>query len=228
MKYLDEYRNADIAKRYLEEIHQAVTRPWSIMEICGGQTHSLVRNGIVDLLPDMITMVHGPGCPVCVTPVDLIDKAIQIAQTQDCILCSFGDMLRVPGTTKSLLKAKAEGADVRVVYSPLDAVNIARKETSKNVVFFAVGFETTAPANALSVMQAKQVKLHNYYLLCSHVLVPPAMEALLQDEETRIDGFLAAGHVCAVMGTAEYLPIVEKLQIEAGEGLEFYQQVAWD
>lgn len=213
MKYLDEYRNADIAKRYLEEIHQVVTRPWSIMEICGGQTHSLVRNGIVDLLPDMITTVHGPGCPVCVTPVDLIDKAIQIAQTQDCILCSFGDMLRVPGTTKSLLKAKAEGADVRIVYSPLDAVNIARKEIGKNVVFFAVGFETTAPANALSVMQAKQMKLHNYYLLSSHVLVPPAMEALLQDEETRIDGFLAAGHVCAVMGTAEYLPIVEKYRI---------------
>lgn len=213
MKFLDEYRDADIVKGYLKKIHQVVTRPWSIMEICGGQTHSLVKNGIVDLLPDQITMVHGPGCPVCVTPVELIDQAIQIAQTQDCILCSFGDMLRVPGTKQSLLKAKAEGADVRIVYSPLDAVTIARKEKDKNVVFFAVGFETTAPANALSVLQAKQLGLNNYFIISSHVLVPPAMEALMQDDETNIDGFLAAGHVCAVMGTTEYLPIVEKYHI---------------
>ena len=213
MKYLDEYRDADIVKKYLEKIHQVVTRPWSIMEICGGQTHSLVKNGIVDLLPDQITMVHGPGCPVCVTPVGLIDQSIHIAETTDCILCSFGDMLRVPGTNKSLLKSKAEGADVRIVYSPLDAVTIARKEKDKNVVFFAVGFETTAPANALSVLQAKQMGLNNYFILSSHVLVPPAMEALMQDDETNIDGFLAAGHVCAVMGTTEYLPIVEKYHI---------------
>ena len=213
MKYLDEYRNAEIVKSYLDKIHNMVTQPWSIMEICGGQTHSLVKNGIVDLLPDKITMVHGPGCPVCVTSVDLIDKAIEISHTQNSILCSFGDMLRVPGSHGSLLKAKAEGADVRIVYSPLDAVSIARKERDKNVVFFAVGFETTAPANALSVLQAKQLGLKNYFLLMSHVLVPPAMDALLQDEETKIDGFLAAGHVCAVMGTTEYLPVVEKYSI---------------
>jgi len=213
MKYLDEYRDAEQVKRHLDKIHQVVTRSWSIMEICGGQTHSLVKNGIVDLLPDKITMVHGPGCPVCVTSVDLIDKAVQIAHDPDSILCSFGDMLRVPGSKKSLLKAKAEGADVRIVYSPLDAINIAQKEKDKKVVFFAVGFETTAPPNALSVLQAKKLGLHNYFLLMSHVLVPPAMEALLQDEETRIDGFLAAGHVCTVMGTSEYLPIVKKHQI---------------
>ena len=213
MKFLDEYRDADIVKKYLDEIHQIVTKPWSIMEICGGQTHSLVRNGIIDLLPEKITMVHGPGCPVCVTPVELIDQAIQIAETPDCVLCSFGDMLRVPGTRKSLLKAKAEGADVRIVYSPIDAVSIARKEADKNIIFFAVGFETTAPANALSVLQAKNLGLNNYFLLTSHVLVPPAMEALLQDEETNIDGFLAAGHVCTVMGTSEYIPIVEKYHI---------------
>lgn len=213
MKFLDEYRNAGLAKKCLDAIHKAVTRPWSIMEICGGQTHSLVRNGIVDLLPPEITMVHGPGCPVCVTSIELIDKAMQIAKTKDSVLCSFGDMLRVPGSHGSLLKAKADGADVRVVYSPLDAVQIASKEKSKNVVFFAVGFETTAPANALSVLQAKHLGLTNYFLVSSHVLVPPAMDALLQDQETQIDGFLAAGHVCAVMGTTAYLPIVEKYRI---------------
>ena len=213
MKYLDEYRDAEQVKRYLDKIHELAKRSWSIMEICGGQTHSLVKNGIVDLLPQEITMVHGPGCPVCVTSVGLIDKAVQIAHDPDSILCSFGDMLRVPGSKKSLLKAKAEGADVRIVYSPLDAVSIAQKEKDKKVVFFAVGFETTAPPNALSVLQAKKLGLDNYFLLMSHVLVPPAMEALLQDEETQIDGFLAAGHVCTVMGTSEYLPIVKKHQI---------------
>lgn len=213
MKFLDEYRDADLAKTYLDKIHQLVTKPWSIMEICGGQTHSLVRNGIVDLLPEKITMIHGPGCPVCVTPVELIDQAIQIAQAPDCVLCSFGDMLRVPGTKLSLLKAKAEGADVRIVYSPMDAVTMAKKEKDKNFIFFAVGFETTAPANALSVLQAKNLGLNNYFLLTSHVLVPPAMNALLQDDETNIDGFLAAGHVCAVMGTDEYLPIVKTYRI---------------
>ncbi len=213
MKYLEEFRNAEIVKQYLDKIHNTVTKSWSVMEICGGQTHSLVKNGIVDLLPTEITMVHGPGCPVCVTPVALIDSAIKIAESENSILCSFGDMLRVPGSEKSLLKAKAEGADVRIVYSPLDAVRIAQKETDKKVVFFAVGFETTAPANALSVLQAKQLNLYNYFLLTSHVMVPPAMMALLQDEETNIDGFLAAGHVCTVMGTNEYIPIVEKYKV---------------
>ena len=210
MKYLDEYRDTNLAEKYLQKIHETVTRPWSVMEICGGQTHSLVKNGIVELLPDEITMVHGPGCPVCVTPVEIIDKAIGIAESENGILCSFGDMLRVPGTEKSLLRAKADGADVRTVYSPLEAVTLAQKEPEKNVVFFGVGFETTAPANALSVIQAKQLGLKNYFLLTSHVLVPPAMDALLSDEETRIDGFLAAGHVCTVMGTRQYHPIAEK------------------
>jgi len=210
MKYLDEYRDAEIVKTYLDKIHKIVTRPWSVMEICGGQTHSLVKNGILDLLPEGITMVHGPGCPVCVTPVSIIDKAIAIASTENCILCSFGDMLRVPGSEQSLLKAKADGADVRTVYSPMDAVKLAQKYADRNVVFFAVGFETTAPANALSVLQAKHLGLTNYSILSSHVLVPPAMEALLLDEETKIDGFLAAGHVCTVMGLHEYVPIADR------------------
>jgi hydrogenase expression/formation protein HypD len=209
MKYLDEYRNPEIVKNYLDKIHKVVSRPWSVMEICGGQTHSLVKNGIIDLLPEKITMVHGPGCPVCVTPVSIIDKAIAIANQRKCILCSFGDMLRVPGSSQSLLKTKANGADVRTVYSPMDAVNLARKHPDKNVVFFAVGFETTAPANALSVLQARQLGLDNYSILSSHVLVPPAMKALLLDQETKIDGFLAAGHVCTVMGLNEYEPIVK-------------------
>ena len=213
MKYLDEYRDVDIVKRYLEKLHRITTRNWSIMEICGGQTHSLVKNGIVDLLPEMITMVHGPGCPVCVTPVELIDKAIQIAHRKDTVLCSFGDMIRVPGTSGSLLKAKAEGANVRVVYSPLDAVKFANQNPGKKVVFFAVGFETTAPVNALSLLQAEQLGLKNYFMLTSHVLVPSAMDALLQDKESKINGFLAAGHVCTVMGTKQYLPIVNKYKV---------------
>lgn len=213
MKYLDEFRDADLAGKYLQMIRDTVTRPWSVMEICGGQTHSLVKNGIVDLLPEEITMVHGPGCPVCVTPVEIIDKAVGIAESENCILCSFGDMLRVPGTEKSLLAAKAGGADVRTVYSPLEAVALAQKELDRNVIFFGVGFETTAPANALSVIQAKKMGLKNYFLLTSHVLVPPAMDALLSDEETRIDGFLAAGHVCTVMGTREYHPIADKFGV---------------
>ena len=213
MKFIDEYRDADLVKDYLEKIQHLVSRPWSVMEICGGQTHSLVKNGIIDLLPENVTMVHGPGCPVCVTPVELIDKAVEIALDKDSILCSFGDMLRVPGSSKSLLKAKAEGGDVRIVYSPLDAVNLARDQKDKKVVFFAVGFETTAPVNALSVLHAKKYGLNNYFLLTSHVLVPPAMEVLLQDKETKIDGFLAAGHVCTVMGSSEYLPIADKYGI---------------
>jgi hydrogenase expression/formation protein HypD len=208
MKYLDEFRDPEIVKSYLDKIHKVVSRPWAVMEICGGQTHSLVKNGIIDLLPEEITMVHGPGCPVCVTPVSIIDKAIAIANIENCILCSFGDMLRVPGSSQSLLKAKANGADVSIVYSPMDAVNLAKKHPDKRIVFFAVGFETTAPANALSVLQAKQLGLDNYSILSSHVLVPPAMKALLLDDETKIDGFLAAGHVCTVMGLTEYVPIV--------------------
>ena len=210
MKYLSEYRDPELVKQYLEQIHQATTKPWKLMEICGGQTHSLVKNGILDLLPDQITMVHGPGCPVCVTPVSIIDEAIWLAQQPNTIICSFGDMLRVPGSKKSLLEVKAEGADVRILYSPLEAVQLAQQNPDKEVVFFAVGFETTAPANALSIVHAHKSGISNYSILASHVLVPPAMEALLSDEENQIDAFLAAGHVCTIMGMEEYYPIAEK------------------
>lgn len=210
MQYLSEFRDKRITSHLIEKIRCLVTRPWKLMEICGGQTHSLVKNGILDMLPPEIIMVHGPGCPVCVTGVKVIDEALYLAAMPDVILCSFGDMLRVPGSTSSLLEAKARGADVRILYSPLEALEIARANPGKEIVFFAVGFETTAPANALSVMQAKHLGLTNYSILSSHVLVPPAMEAILQDEETDIDGFLAAGHVCTIMGLEEYYPIVEK------------------
>ena len=213
MKYLSEYRDAGIAKDLLDRIRKTVTRPWTIMEICGGQTHSLVKNGILDLLPPEVMMVHGPGCPVCVTPIDMIDKAIELSLDRNVIICSFGDMLRVPGSSKNLLEAKAEGADVRMVYSPLEAVNIARQNPTREVVFFAVGFETTAPPNALSVILAQKEGIKNYSLLVSHVLVPPAMEAILSDEENRIQAFLAAGHVCTVMGYKEYYPLAEKYRI---------------
>jgi hydrogenase expression/formation protein HypD len=183
------------------------------MEVCGGQTHSLVKNGIVDLLPDQVNMIHGPGCPVCVTPIHLIDKAIHLAEDRGVILCSYGDMLRVPGSSRSLLDAKANGADVRILYSPLEAVSIARQNPEKEVVFFAVGFETTAPANAMSVVQAEKIGVTNYSILTSHVLVPPAMEAIMNDEETNIHGFLAAGHVCTIMGMSEYEPLVQKYQV---------------
>lgn len=213
MKYLSEYRDGDVVKQLVNDIRTVVTRPWTIMEICGGQTHSLVKNGILDMLPKEITMVHGPGCPVCVTPLGIIDEAIHLAEMKNVILCSFGDMLRVPGSQKSLLEVKAYGADVRIVYSPLEAVQLARKTPNKEIVFFAVGFETTAPANALSVVQADKLGVKNFSILASHVLVPPAMEAILSDEETRIDAFLAAGHVCAIMGMKEYDPIVEKYNV---------------
>ena len=183
------------------------------MEICGGQTHSLVKNGILNVLPDEISMLHGPGCPVCVTPLHLIDKAIYLSEKENVILCSFGDMLRVPGSQKSLLEAKAGGADVRVLYSPLEAVTLAEKNPGKEVIFFAVGFETTAPSNALSVIHAEKLGLKNYSILTSHVLVPPAITALMEDPESRIDGFLAAGHVCSIMGYWEYFPLVEKYNI---------------
>ena len=213
MKFLSEYRDAEAVKKLLDQIHQSVTGPWTIMEICGGQTHSLVKNGILDLLPPEVTMVHGPGCPVCVTPIDMIDKAVKLSLEKNVIICSFGDMVRVPGSSKNLLQAKAEGADIRMVYSPLEAVAIARANPSREVVFFAVGFETTAPANALSVILAEKEGIRNYSLLVSHVLVPPAMEAILADEESKIQAFLGAGHVCTVMGYEEYYPLAEKYKI---------------
>ena len=213
MKYLNEYRDKELVKTCLDRLHAITTRNWKIMEICGGQTHGLVKHGILELLPDEITMIHGPGCPVCVTPVTLIDKAVELALEREVILCSFGDMLRVPGSKSSLLQAKADGADIRIVYSPLDAVQLARENPDREVVFFAVGFETTAPANALSVIHANKLNLSNYSILTSHVLVPPAMEAILSDEETRIDGFLAAGHVCTIMGLKEYEPIASKYKV---------------
>jgi hydrogenase expression/formation protein HypD len=213
MKFLTEYRDPEIARQYLEEIKKVVTRPWTIMEVCGGQTHGLVKNGILNMLPKEINMVHGPGCPVCVTPLNLIDKAVYLAEEKGVILCSYGDMLRVPGSVKSLLESKANGADVRILYSPLEAVKIAQQNPEKQVVFFAVGFETTAPANALSVVHAQRLGLTNYSILASHVLVPPAIEAVMSDEESHIQAFLAAGHVCAIMGTREYYPLVEKFRV---------------
>ena len=213
MKFLTEYRDPVLAKKVLQEIKATVTKPWKIMEVCGGQTHSLVKNGILSVLPQEITMIHGPGCPVCVTPLNLIDKAIYLAEEKQVILCSFGDMLRVPGSQKSLLEAKATGADVRILYSPLEAVNIAKENPDKEVVFFAVGFETTAPSNALSVVHAKKLGITNYSILTSHVLVPPAIKALMEDPESQIDGLLAAGHVCSIMGYWEYIPLAKKYKI---------------
>ncbi len=212
MKYLSEYRNLEATKHYLDLIAKKVTKTWKIMEICGGQTHSLVRNGILELLPEKVQMIHGPGCPVCVTPLNLIDKAIELLE-RGIIVCSFGDMIRVPGSKKSLLEAKANGGDLRILYSPLEAVNIAKQNPDKEVVFFAVGFETTAPANALSVLHAQKENITNYSILVSHVLVPPAMEAILDDEFCNIDAFLGAGHVCAIMGYEEYFPLVENYNI---------------
>jgi hydrogenase expression/formation protein HypD len=213
VKFLSEYRDAKAAKKLAAAIRQKITRPYTIMEICGGQTHTIVKSGLEDLLPKEITLVHGPGCPVCVTPIELIDKAVAIAKHPDAIFCSFGDMLRVPGSSKSLFDAKAEGADVRIVYSPLDALKLAKANLHKQVVFFAVGFETTAPANAMSVWQADHDGVENFSILVSHVLVPPAMEALLSSEQCVVQGFLAAGHVCTVMGFEEYVPIAEKYKV---------------
>ena len=213
MKYIDEFRNATSAEKLIKEIHGVVTRAWTIMEICGGQTHTIVKSGIDDLLPSNLTLVHGPGCPVCVTPLELIDKAVAIASRSDVIFTSFGDMLRVPGSEKDLLTVKAAGGDVRIVYSPLDALKLAQQNPEKKIVFFAVGFETTAPANAMSVWQAKQLDLKNFSILCSHVLVPPAMEAILSSPANRVQGFLAAGHVCTVMGYEEYIPLASKYRV---------------
>jgi len=213
VKFIDEYRDARAARRLAGAIARATTRPWTIMEVCGGQTHAIVKFGIDELLPDLITLVHGPGCPVCVTPVELIDKAVEIAAAPGVIFCSFGDMLRVPGTKGDLLSAKARGADVRVVYSPLDALALARTHPDYQVVFFAVGFETTAPANALAVHQAHRQGIANFSLLVSHVLVPPAMEAILASPHNRVQGFLAAGHVCTVMGYQEYAPLAARYRV---------------
>ncbi len=213
MKYLDEYRDPKLAQQLSAEIHKITTKPHVLMEVCGGQTHAIVKFGIDELLPKDIELVHGPGCPVCVTPLELIDKAVAIASLKDVIFCSFGDMLRVPGSKKDLFAVKAEGGDIRVVYSPLDALKIAQENPEKQVVFFAVGFETTAPGNAMAVYQAKEQNISNFSILVSHVLVPPAMEAVLSSPNNRVQGFLAAGHVCAVMGYWEYGPIAEKYKI---------------
>jgi hydrogenase expression/formation protein HypD len=210
MKYLTEFRNGEVARAQAREIAAATTRPWKIMEVCGGQTHSIIKNGIDQMLPAGIEMIHGPGCPVCVTPLELIDKALAIAARPGVIFCSFGDMLRVPGTEGDLFQIKGAGGDVRVVYSPLDAVEIAQKNPRNEVVFFGVGFETTAPANAMSVHLAKRRGLKNFSLLVSHVQVPPAIEAILSAPGHKIDGFLLAGHVCSVMGYWEYPPIAAK------------------
>jgi len=213
MKYLDEFRNSELVKIVLEKIHQTVTRPWVLMEICGGQTHSIMQNGIDQLLPSEIELVHGPGCPVCVTSLELVDKALAIASQPNVIFCSFGDMLRVPGSGRDLFSVRAAGGEVKIVYSPLDAVKMAQANPDKEVVFFAIGFETTAPANLMSVLQAQALGLKNYSVLVSQVTVPPAMHAILGSPSNRVQGFLAAGHVCSVMGYHEYLPIAEKYRI---------------
>ncbi len=213
MKYLDEFNDPELAKSLFEEIRRVTTKKWAIMEVCGGQTHAIIRNGIDQLLPDKVELIHGPGCPVCVTPLGMIDKALEIASRPDVIFCSFGDMLRVPGSTRDLFTVKSDGGDVRVVYSPLDAVNLAEQNPGKQVVFFAIGFETTAPANAMAVHMAKQRGLTNFSVLVSHVLVPPAIEAIVGSPNNRVDGFLAAGHVCSIMGTWQYGPLVEKYNV---------------
>lgn len=204
MRYVDEYRSERLARNLVGRLQWVQTRPWVIMEVCGGQTHAIVKHGIDGLLPRGIELVHGPGCPVCVTPLEMIDKAHAIARHPDVIFCSFGDMLRVPGSEADLLALKSRGAEVRVVYSPLDALKIARSRPDRKVVFFAVGFETTAPANAMAVWRAKREGVKNFYLLVSHVLVPPAIAAILQSPRNRVQGFLGPGHVCAVMGSREY------------------------
>ncbi|MEZ5215029.1 MAG: hydrogenase formation protein HypD [Ilumatobacteraceae bacterium] len=210
MKYLDEFNDPELARRLFDEIARVTTRRWAIMEVCGGQTHSIIRNGIDQLLPDRIELIHGPGCPVCVTPLGVIDKALEIASRPDVIFCSFGDMLRVPGSGRDLFQVKSLGGDVRIVYSPLDAVQLAEQNPDRQVVFFAIGFETTAPANAMAVHLAAQRELTNFSVLVSHVLVPPAISAIASAPVSRVDGFLAAGHVCSVMGTWQYGPLVEE------------------
>lgn len=213
MRYLDEFRDPVAARSLVSAIKRSATRTWTIMEVCGGQTHSIIRNGIDQLLGDAVDFIHGPGCPVCVTPLEMIDRALEIAARDDVIFCSFGDMLRVPGSRHDLFSVRAHGGDVRIVYSPLDAARVAADNPDKEVVFFGVGFETTAPANAMAVVHAQRLGLTNFSMLVSHVLVPPAMTAILSSPSNRVQGFLAAGHVCSVMGTAEYGPLVEQFGV---------------
>ena len=213
MKYLEEFSNPDLAAKLLDKIRATTTRRWAIMEVCGGQTHSIIRHGIDQLLPDQIEMIHGPGCPVCVTPLGIIDRALAIAASPGVIFCSFGDMLRVPGSSQDLFRIKSAGGDVRVVYSPLDALKLARENPERQVVFFGIGFETTAPANAMTVYQAKRLGIGNFSLLVSHVLVPPAISAIMESPTCRVQAFLAAGHVCSVMGTREYPALAEKYRV---------------
>lgn len=213
MKYLNEFRDAEAAGRLAADIRRTVTRPWAIMEVCGGQTHSILRNGIDQILPPEIELIHGPGCPVCVTPIEIIDKALVIAARPEVTFCSFGDMLRVPGSEKDLFRVKSEGGDVRVVYSPLDAVRLARERPDRQVVFFGIGFETTAPANAMAVHQAKHEGLENFSMLVSHVLVPPSIAAIMAAPANRVQAFLAAGHVCSVMGTWQYPELAERFGV---------------
>lgn len=213
MKYQTEFRDSRKVLAIAAQIKKIATRPWRIMEVCGGQTHSILKYGLDELVPAGVEFLHGPGCPICVTPTEVIDLALELSKRENILFCSFGDMLRVPGSKEDLLSLKAKGARIQMVYSPLDAVKLARDTPEKEVVFFAVGFETTAPANALSVLQAKQLGLSNYSILVSQVLVPPAIEGLLQNPETRIDAFLAAGHVCTIMGEADYQALTEKYQV---------------
>jgi hydrogenase expression/formation protein HypD len=213
MKFLDEYRDAELARKLAAEIHRVTTKPWNIMEVCGGQTHAIVKFGIDELLPREINLIHGPGCPVCVTPLEVIDKALEIAARPKVIFTSFGDMLRVPGSAGDLLSVKARGGDVRIVYSPLDVLKNAQENPSREVVFFGVGFETTAPATAMAIFQAAQRGLKNFSMLISHVLVPPAIEALMSSPTCCVQAFLTAGHVCTVMGFEEYVPLAEKFRV---------------
>lgn len=213
MKYLDEYRSEELAQKVVGEIRRIVTKPWVLMEVCGGQTHTIVKYGIDHMIPPEVELVHGPGCPVCVTSLEMIDKAHAIARRPDVIFTSFGDMLRVPGSDSDLLVLKSRGADIRVVYSPIDALKIARANPDKKVVFFAIGFETTAPGNAMAVFQARKQGIKNFSVLVSHVLVPPAIASILQSPFNRVQGFLGPGHVCTVMGYQEYEPIAERFHV---------------
>ncbi|MFD5118470.1 hydrogenase formation protein HypD [Streptomyces sp. NPDC058385] len=213
MKYLDEFQDPDLARRLLDDIHSVVTRPWALMEVCGGQTHTIIRHGIDQLLPEHVELIHGPGCPVCVTPLEVIDKALEIASRPGVIFCSFGDMLRVPGTGRDLFQVRGEGGDVRVVYSPLDALHIAQQNPDREVVFFGIGFETTAPPNAMTVYQARKLGIKNFSLLVSHVRVPPAIKAIMESPNCRVQGFLAAGHVCSVMGVGEYPELADRYRV---------------
>lgn len=213
MKYIEEFQNPVLARRLLDEIHAVTTRPWALMEVCGGQTHSIIRHGIDQLLPEQVELIHGPGCPVCVTPLETIDKALEIASRPGVIFCSFGDMLRVPGSDRDLFQVRSHGGDVRVVYSPLDALRVAQQNPEREVVFFGIGFETTAPPNAMTVYQAEKLGVKNFSMLVSHVRVPPAIEGLMTSPDCRVQAFLAAGHVCSVMGVDEYPELAERFKV---------------